>query len=306
MPYWCSDIGGWGKIEWLKDRPKPGKPLLIKSDIVPPNTKTAPDYPELYVRWFQFGAFCPIFRAHGSREDNEVWSYGPEAEKILVKYLHLRYRLLPYIYSQAFRANQTGAPFMRALSLDYPNDRNTSDITDEYMFGPSILVAPVTEQGQDEREVYLPEGNEWYDFWTNVKYQGGQTVKVPAPIERIPLFVKAGSVLPLGPIVNYVGEKPEDLEIRIYIGASGSTKIYQDENDNYNYEKGLFTTFEINWNNEKNILAFTEQKGDFPGASLPKKINVVFIKENQEMNEQSVNNPDKILIYRGKKISIQF
>ncbi len=110
----------------------------------------------------------------------------------------------------------------------------------------------------------------------------------------------------MGPIVNYVGEKPEDLEIRIYRGASGSTEIYQDEHDNYNYEKGLFTTFEINWNNEKNILALTEQKGDFPGASLPKKINVVFIKENQEMNEQPVNNPDKILIYRGKKISIQF
>ncbi|MBK8881967.1 MAG: glycoside hydrolase family 31 protein [Bacteroidales bacterium] len=279
MPYWCSDIGGWGKIEWLKDRPKPGKPLLIISDIVPPNTKTAPDYPELYVRWFQFGAFCPIFRAHGSREDNEVWSYGPEAEKILVKYLHLRYRLLPYIYSQAFSANQTGAPFMRALFLDYQNDRNTTDITDEYMFGPSILVAPVTEQGQDVREVYLPEGNEWYDFWTNVKYKGGQTVKVPAPIDRIPLFVKAGSVLPMGPIVNYVGEKQEDLEIRIYRGASGSTEIYQDEHDNYNYEKGLFTTFEINWNNEKNILALTEQKGDFPGASLPKKINVFSLKK---------------------------
>ena len=195
---------------------------------------------------------------------------------------------------------------MRALFLDFPNDRKVTEITDEYMFGPSILVAPVTEQGQDIRDVYLPEGNDWYDFWTNVKYSGGQTIKVPAPIDRIPLFVKAGSVIPLGPIMNYVGEKPEDLEVRIYKGASGSTVIYQDECENYNYEKGMFATFTISWNTEANILNLSGQEGDFPGAPLTKNINVVFVKENQEMNEQPVHTPDKMLVFRGKEVSIQF
>lgn len=305
MTYWCSDIGGWGKIEWIKNRPKPLKTLLIKSDIVPPNTKSAPDYPELYVRWFQFGAFCPILRAHGSREDNEVWSYGPDVEKILVKYLHLRYRLLPYIYAQAFQANQTGAPFMRALFVDYPNDKNVADITDEYMFGPSLLVAPVVEQGQDIRNVYLPAGYEWYDFWTNKKHTGGQTIKVASPIDRIPIFVKAGSVLPLGPIVNYVGEKPEDLEVRVYKGASGSYEIYQDENDNYNYEKGLFITFTISWDNKTNVLSFNQQKGNYPGSPAIKKINVVVIKENQPLSEQPVAQPDNAIEYNGKEVSVK-
>jgi alpha-D-xyloside xylohydrolase len=305
MTYWCSDIGGWGKIEWLKDRPIPSKPLLIKSDIVPPNTKSAPDYPELYVRWFQFGAFCPIFRAHGSRETNEVWSYGPDAEKILVKYLHLRYRLLPYIYAQAYKSNQTGAPFMRTLFMDYPNDKNAIDVTDEYMFGPSLLIAPVTDQGQDLRSVYLPAGNDWYDFWTNIKYKGGEKIKVAAPIDRIPVFVKEGSVIPLGPIINYVGEKPEDLEVRVYKGNSGTFEVYQDENDNYNYENGLFATFTINWDNNTNILTFNQQKGNYPGSPASKKINIVVIKEKQPLNELPVVQPDKIIDYTGKEISVK-
>ncbi|MBK9391195.1 MAG: glycoside hydrolase family 31 protein [Bacteroidetes bacterium] len=304
MAYWCSDIGGWGKIEWLKDRPKAERPLLIKSDIVPLNTKSAPDYPELYVRWFQFGAFCPVFRAHGSREENEVWSYGPEAEKYLVKYLHLRYRLLPYIYAQAFNTYQTGTPFMRALFLDYPDDKNVADIADEYMFGPSLLIAPVVEQGMVYRNVYLPAGDDWFDFWTNKKYKGGQIIKADAPIDRIPIFVKSGSVIPMGPVVNFTGEKPEDLEVRVYSGGSGCFEVYQDENDNYNYEKGFFSTFTVNWESESNILSLSQQKGNYTGSQPGKKINIVMVKENQSLSEQPVAEPDYTLIYYGEAISL--
>jgi alpha-glucosidase (family GH31 glycosyl hydrolase) len=306
MPYWCSDIGGWQSVEWIADRPQPSKKLLIKSDIFPKSTITAPDFPELYVRWFQFGAFSPVFRAHGTREDNEVWSYGPDVEKILVKYLRLRYRLLPYIYSQAYKTNQTGAPFMRALFMDFPDDKNVADITDEYMFGPSLLVAPVVEQGQDIRSVYLPEGNEWYDFWTNKKYAGGQTITIAAPIDRIPIFVKSGTVLTLGPVINYIGEKPEDLEVRIYKGASGSCDIYQDENDNYNYEKGLYTKFTMSWNNSNSTLLINNQAGDFPGASKSKTINFILIEENKLSNEKPADKPDKTIEYSGKEISLKF
>ena len=156
------------------------------------------DYPELYTRWFQYAAFLPIFRTHGSRPANEVWSYGKQAEPILEKYLRLRYQLMPYIYSLGYQTWLTGAPFMRALPLDFPNDPKVADLRDEYMFGPAFLVAPVTEQGATSRQVYLPAGADWYNYWTNERMKGGQTITVQAPIDTIPLFVRAGSIIPLG------------------------------------------------------------------------------------------------------------
>ncbi len=156
------------------------------------------DYPELYTRWFQYAAFLPIMRTHGSRPANEVWSYGKQAEPILEKYLRLRYQLMPYIYSLGYQTWLTGAPFMRALPLDFPDDPKVADLRDEYMFGPAFLVAPVTEQGATSRQVYLPAGADWYNYWTNERVKGGQTITVDAPIDTIPLFVRAGSIIPLG------------------------------------------------------------------------------------------------------------
>ena len=150
------------------------------------------------MRWFEYGAFQPNFRTHGTRPENEVWSYGRQAEPILEKYLRLRYELMPYIYSLGYYSHETGAPFMRALWMDFGGDPRVADIGDEYMFGPALLVAPVTEQGMTTRQVYLPAGTNWYNFWTNERLHGGQTVTVQAPIDTLPLFIRAGAILPLG------------------------------------------------------------------------------------------------------------
>ena len=176
----------------------PAHPPLLDPSDARDNVGGYDDYPELYTRWFEYATFLPIFRAHGSRKYNEVWSYGKQAEPILEKYLRLRYQLMPYIYSLAYKTYQTGAPFMRALFMDFPNDPKVADLGDEYMFGPAFLVAPVTEQGATSRAVYLPAGADWYNYWTNERVHGGQTIKVDAPIDIVPLFVRAGSIVPLG------------------------------------------------------------------------------------------------------------
>ena len=158
-------------------------------------------------------------RAHGSRRTNEVWSYGKQAEPILEKYLRLRYELMPYIYSLGYQTWLTGAPFMRALPLDFPNDPNVADLRDEYMFGPAFLVAPVTEQGATSRKVYLPAGTDWYNYWTNEAVKGGQTITVAAPIDTIPLFVRAGSIIPIGSVVESTHQKQAIAQVRVYPGA---------------------------------------------------------------------------------------
>ena len=180
------------------------------------------DYPELYTRWFEYGAFQPNFRTHGSRRYNEVWSYGKQAEPILEKYLRLRYQLMPYIYSLGYQTHQTGAPYMRALFMDFPQDAKVADIGDEYMFGPAFLVAPVTEQGATSRMVYLPAGTDWYNYWTK-EITGGQTVRVDAPIDTLPLFVRAGSILPLGEAVENTGQVQKLAKIRVYPGATAGS-----------------------------------------------------------------------------------
>ena len=179
---------------------------------------TTKTIPELFVRWFEWGAFQPVMRAHGERMHNEVWSYGKQAEPILAKYLKLRYQLLPYTYSVAYQSYQTGAPYMRALFMDFPADPKAADIPDEYMYGPAFLVAPVTEQGATHRSVYLPAGCDWYNYWTNERVHGGQTIVADAPIDTLPLFVRAGSIVPLG------SEVREPRISRKRLSPSGSTQ----------------------------------------------------------------------------------
>ncbi len=179
------------------------------------------DYPELFVRWFEWGAFQPVMRAHGERNHNEVWAYGKQAEPILAKYLKLRYQLLPYTYSAAYRSYQTGAPYMRALFMDFPDDPKAADIPDEYMYGPAFLVAPVTEQGATHRTVYLPAGCDWYNYWTNERLHGGQTIVVDAPIDTLPLFVTGGKHR-----AAWVGgaERAAAADDRVSPGVSGSER----------------------------------------------------------------------------------
>ena len=258
MPYWSTDIGGW---QYLPGTHKPERPVLIDPSDARSEVGGYDDYPELYVRWFEYGAFQPNFRAHGSRPENEVWSYGKQAEPILEKYLRLRYELMPYIYSLGWRTHETGAPFMRGLFMDFGDDPKVADIGDEYMFGPALLVAPVVEQGMTTRQVYLPAGTDWYNFWTNERLHGGQTVTAAAPIDTLPLFVRAGSIVPIGVPVESTNEKQALAELRVYPGADAGFELYNDDGTTYAYENGATEITHLRWSD-------TERKLTHTGAAL--------------------------------------
>lgn len=298
FPYWSSDIGGWSGVGRMVDRPKVAKErLLIQPDNNMPSLQNAPDYTEMYIRWFQFGSFCPTFRAHGQREQNEVWSYGKEAEQILVKYLKLRYRLLPYIYSSAHAVTETGEPLMRGLFLDFAADKKVADIKDQYLFCPSFLVAPVVTQGQQKRTVYLPESSGWYDFWTNTKYKGGTTIEAASPIDKLPLFVKAGSIIPMGSEIQYATQKNDSLTVFVYAGADGKFSLYDDDGDNYEYEKGAFSTIPFEWNDKEGKLTIGDRKGSYSGMMDKFVFTIKIIGGNKKEMKETV------VVYEGKAIN---
>ncbi len=283
IPYWTTDIGGF-------------------VDANPDD----PAYRELYVRWFEFGAFCPIFRAHGTRitNQNEIWAYGPEAQKILTDYDRLRYRLMPYIYSQAWKVTSEGATIMRPLVMDFRTDVRAQNTGDEFLFGPSLLVSPVTEQGATVRHMYLPAAG-WYNFWSGSLEKGGQAIDTPAPLERLPLFVRAGAILPLGPDLQYAAQKAADpLEIRVYRGADGDFTLYEDENDTYNYETGAYATIGFHWDNDKQTLTIGERKGSFPGMLKDRTFRVVFVRDGHGVGGGLTETADKTVAYSGKAISV--
>jgi alpha-D-xyloside xylohydrolase len=283
VPYWTTDIGGF---------------VVANPDD--------PAYRELYIRWFQFGAFSPIFRAHGTRttNQNEIWSYGPEAQQILTAYDQLRYRLMPYIYSVAWQVTNSGYTFMRPLVMDFRKDVRAQNIPDQFLFGPAILVNPVTESGATSRHVYLPDAT-WYDFWSGVSMQGGRAIDTPAPIDHLPLFIRAGSIVPLGPDIEYAAEKPADpLEIRVYRGANGSFTLYEDENDGYAYEKGVHTTIPFSWDEAAHTLTVGDRSGDFPGMLHSRTFRIVFVGEKHGIGGGLTEAPDKTVSYSGSKLTI--
>ncbi|HEY4785886.1 MAG TPA: TIM-barrel domain-containing protein [Bacteroidales bacterium] len=295
IPYWTSDIGGY-HLKWL-----------APDWSTPANT-------ELFTRWFQFGTFCPVFRIHGKGE-RAIFSknWDENTRSILLKYDNLRYRLMPYIYSLSWKVTSEGYTMMRALAFDFRNDEAIRNITDQYMFGPAFLVNPVTEQlytvsaeKAKIRKVYLPKTT-WFDFWTGKSIQGGQTIDAVAPIETMPLYVRAGSIVPMGPFLQYATEKPADLiELRIFQGADGEFTIYEDENDNYNYEQGKYATFRITWDNARKELIIDDRKGNFPGMLKERKFHVVLVKENHGNGIEICPDPDKTVNYNGAKQVIRF
>ena len=291
-----------------------------------------PAYRELYVRWTQFGVFCPMMRSHGTDVPREVYHYGKAGEPVydaLVDAIRLRYSLLPYIYSLSWDVTHRQSTFMRALMMDFADDKKTWDINDQYMFGSSFLVAPVlhaqytTESGkqlsadegwnaenkgtavangwnvdftrQNSTTLYLPSGTSWYDFWTNERHEGGREITRSTTLATIPLYVRAGSIIPLGPDVQYAKEKSWDnLEIRVYPGADGKFVLYEDEGDSYNYESGVYTEIPFTWNNASRRLTIGARSGSFPGMLARRKFTVVL--------------PDgvrKEVEYAGKKMSVK-
>jgi alpha-D-xyloside xylohydrolase len=270
MPYWSTDIGGW---QYLPETHVPAHPPLLDPSDARGNIGHYDDYPELYTRWFEYGAFQPTFRSHGSRPENEVWSYGKQAEPILEKYLRLRYELMPYIYSLAWGAHETGAPFMRGLFMDFGSDPNVTDLGDEYMFGPALLIAPVVEQGTTTRKVYLPAGADWYNFWTNERVHGGQTITVNAPIDTLPIFVRAGSILPLGSAVESTNEKQTVAKVRVYAGADSMFDLYRDDGNTYAYENGDYQLTHLHWDDGAGKL--TETGSPFRTVNGPYELEVI-------------------------------
>jgi alpha-D-xyloside xylohydrolase len=254
LAYWGNDIGGWLP---LPQSHTPERTPLIDPSDARDVVGHYDDYPELISRWYEYATFTPTMRAHGMRKQTEVWSYGKQAEAVISKYLRLRYSLMPYIYSLGKRTYDTGAPFMRALFMDFPNDPNVANLGDEYMFGPAFLVAPITEQGRESRQVYLPVGRDWYNYWTNGRFAGGQTITVAAPIGIIPLFVAAGSIIPMGAVVTNTSIPQKLTEIRVYPGRTAEFELYDDDGVTYAYEKGRGRLTHLRWDDERRQLTMT-------------------------------------------------
>ena len=251
IAYWGNDIGGWQPLPQNSAATHP--PLIDPAgarDVVGQDD----DYPELFTRWFEYGTFLPILRIHGERKHTEIWAYGPQAEAILARYDRLRYRLIPYIYSLARHTFDSGAPFMRALWMDFPGDPKVANIGNEYMFGPDFLVAPVTRQGQTRKQVYLPAGADWYDYWTNTRETGGRTITVDAPIDRIPVFVRAGSILPLGAVVPSTATPQAIERIKVYPGRDADFDLYDDDGVSYGYQHGGGRVTHLHWDDAAHRL----------------------------------------------------
>jgi alpha-D-xyloside xylohydrolase len=277
LPYWTTDTGGFFR---------PGKSQF-----------TDPGYHERFLRWFEFSTFTPLMRDHGWLTPTELWLYGPEVEQVTHKYLDLRYRMFPYLYSEAAQVTMHGSTLLRPLVMDFPKDELALQQKYEFMFGKDLLIAPVLDPGVDTWNVYLPETNAgWYDFWTEKHFAAGQKTEADAKLDRIPVFVPAGSILPLGPTKQYVAEKPEGpIELRIYPGADASFTLYEDEGINYNYEKGKYSTIALKWNDSASELQIGKRTGTF---------STMLTNRRFEVHLAGSLTPLQTVVYSGKEVRL--
>ncbi len=294
IPYWTMDIGGFC-VENRYSRAQEG-------------SEDMNEWRELNTRWYQFGSFCPLFRSHGQFPLREVYNISPEghpAYKSMVYYDKLRYRLMPYIYSLAGMTWFNDYTIMRAIVMDFADDKEVKSIGDQYMFGPSLLVAPVYRYQARTREVYFPVSCGWYDFYTGKYISGAQRLVVNAPYKRIPLFVREGSIIPVGPEINFTDEKPADpLTLWVYTGKDCTFTLYEDEGTNYNYEKGAFSTIEFSFDNKTGILTIGKRKGEFPKMLISRKINVICITPERPVSFDPETTPQKSVTYNGSQVII--
>jgi alpha-D-xyloside xylohydrolase len=281
IPYWNTDIGGFFG-----------------------NNPDDPKFVELFTRWFQFGAFCPMFRVHGTTKPKEMWRFDDATQKILIAYDKLRYHLLPYIYSTSWMVTHDGYTMMRPLVMDFRRDTNVFAITDQFMFGPALMACPVTGAGETSRSVYLPAGTDWFDFWTGEKISGGQHITAASPIETMPLYVRAGSIIPYGPDIQYAAQSSDPMELRIYRGADGHFTLYEDENDNYDYEKGVYATIPFDWNESKQTLTIGKRAGKFPGMMKDRTFRIVWVSSGHGAGIASDETPDAIIRYTGSAVTM--
>jgi alpha-D-xyloside xylohydrolase len=292
IPYWTMDIGGFSvPARFAAERPKP---------------EDVEEWRELYTRWFEFGAFTPLLRSHGEFPNREMWFFGGEsnpAYQAQLKFDRLRYRLLPYVYSLAGDVTRRSGTMMRALVMDFPADRTAREATDEYMFGPAFLVGPVASYKARSRPVYLPRGVNWYDFWSGVVHSGGQTLDAPAPYDAMPLYIRAGSLVPFGPEIQYTTEKKSDpITLFIYQGADGDFTLYEDDGLTYAYEKGAFARIPIYWDDGGKTLTIGKREGSFAGMLSERSFQVVLVSKQKPVPFSFSPRADRTLHYSGDRV----
>ena len=283
MPYWTTDIGGFFR---------------------PEDQYTSEAYHQLLVRWFEYGAFCPIFRVHGYKSNAEIWNYGPQVESVLTQYDELRYRLLPYIYSAAWGVTNHGETLMRALPLEFTSDAGARGISDQFMFGHALLINPVTNEGATQRALYLPAGSDWIDFWTGKRENGGRTITAEAPVDKMPIYAKAGSIVAFGPRAEATSAKADPIELRLYPGADGDFTLYEDQGDNYDYEHGTYSTIPMHWDDKAETLTIGDRSGSFPGMLEHRTFRIVSVTDGRGTGIGPSLEADLTLEYDGKAASV--
>jgi alpha-D-xyloside xylohydrolase len=292
LPYWNADIGGFFAGSWNKD-----------------GGINRPGFRELYTRWLQFATFTPMMRSHGTDIPREIYQFGKRGDQVfdvLEKFINLRYSLLPYTYATAWNVTNNGGSIIRSLYSSFGQDKQGYENNTEFMFGNAFLVAPVTESGAKNQSVYLPAGVKWYDFWTGEVIDGGKTVERATPIDILPLYVQTGSIIPWGPKVQYATEKKwDDLTIRIYPGADGKFTLYEDENDNYNYEKGLHSVIDFVWNDTAKTLTIDARKGTFNGMLTKRSFNIVLVNPKTGAGDALTVKPTRTIKYNGERLSVK-
>lgn len=290
IPYWTTDIGGF-MVDY-------------------PGGNANPEYKELFTRWYQFGVFCPVFRVHGTSTPREIWFFGNPGDPwydVQLAMNKLRYRLFPYNYSVAADVSRNGYTMMRPLAMDFTNDKTALNIDDQYMFGPALLVSPVTQYQTYSKSLYLPEWSGWYDFWTGIFFKGGMSIQVPAPLDIIPVFARAGAILPLGPQKQYTGEKPSDpLQLMVYTGADGTFVLYEDDGLTYKYEQGEFSLIPFRWNEKGKTLEIGDRSGTFDGMPGQRTIEVHLVSPDHPCGYNQMTRPDTTVTYNGKRMVLSF
>jgi alpha-D-xyloside xylohydrolase len=295
VPYWTTDIGGFDT------------PPKFATDKQTP--EAAEEWRELNARWFEFGTFCPLTRAHGQFPFREPWNIAPDdhpAYATIAKFIRLRYRLLPYVYSLAGQITKHHGTMLRPLVMDFRSDPKVYDISDAFMFGPALLVSPVTDYKARSRSVYLPAGT-WYDFWSGEAVAGGRAIDLTVPYDSIPVHVRAGAILPIGPDVQYTGEKPSDpITVYVYAGANGRFDLYEDDGASFAYEKGAASEIPFMWTDAARTLTIAPRQGSFPGMLASRTFNVIVVDPKHAAGAGGPAATGRSISYDGHAVTVRF
>ena len=303
LPFWGMDQGGF----CVENRYVAAQQEFDKTGKENADLK---EWRELQARWNQFGCFVPLYRTHGQWPTREVWNIAPAdhpAYKTIVAYDKLRYRLMPYLYSMAGMVHFKDYTMMRGLVMDFNGDDNVYDIKDQWMFGPALMACPVGEYQKYSRNVYLPKQKGWYDFYTGKHYAGGQTIVADAPFDKIPVFVPEGSILPVGPEMEWSDQKKAELiDLYVYAGKDGSYTLYEDEGTNYNYEKGKYAMINFKYNDAQKTITIAARKGAFDGMLQKRRFNIVLVSDNNQQGISLAKAPKgKMVKYAGKAVTVK-